>query len=167
MTNQEIFKDIKGFEGFYQISNFGRVKSLSRKFSPTERILKVGINSQGYYSTNFSKDGKLKSYAPHHLVWDAFGNKKRNGMKLQVDHIDNNRLNNRIDNLQLLSNRENCTKYNLQNDKSTSKYVGVCWNGKKWQAGININGKTKYLRSFTNEYDAHLAYQKALGEING
>ncbi len=159
---QEIFKDIQGYEGLYQVSNFGRVKSFKRNNSKT---LKNCIDTNGYYFVNIYKNRIPKKIQIAHLVWDHFGNGKRNGRVLQVDHIDNNKLNNRIDNLQLLSARDNVSKGYIQNGNITSEYTGVYKQNKKWIACVCINGKQKYLGSFNNEYDAYLAYQKRLKEI--
>ena len=68
-----------------------------------------------------------------------------------------------FDNLQLLNNRENTTKYQLT-QKRSSKYAGVYWNkkAKKWLAQIRINDKRKYLGLFDNEHEANLKYQEEL-----
>ncbi len=170
---QEVFKDIKGYEGFYQISNLGRVKRLKRMVNVNiknvnlrtcaERILKAVKKRDGYYQYHLCKKGVSKVKMSHQLVWDAFGTAKRNGRKLQVDHIDNNKQNNRINNLQLLTPRQNITKYHQQR-KTSSKYTGVYWDKKsnKWRAYITHKKKRTYLGYFTDEYEAHLAYQKAL-----
>lgn len=163
---EEKWKDIKGYDGDYQISNYGRVKSFKKN---KEMIIKGSINGKnkpddfGYLFHMLSKNGKKKSYSKHILVWDHFGNKER-GM-LDVDHKDNNSLNNNIDNLQLLSHRENCSK-----DKKgyTSEYTGVYYrkSRNKWQSNITISGKSIYLGIFKTEYDAHLAYQQKLKDTD-
>jgi hypothetical protein len=65
--------------------------------------------------------------------------------------------------LQLITNRENSSK---DKKNGTSQYTGVSWNKSrnKWRVYININNKNKYLGLFTDEYEAHLVYQKALNE---
>ena len=167
-TQKEIWKDVSGHSG-YEVSNFGRVKSLARvvmrsdgnKYSVKERVLKTGDNGSGYLQVALDK----KSRTVHQLVAIAFLNHKPDGtMKTCVDHIDNNKLNNRADNLQLISARENTSK-----DKKggSSEYVGVCWDksSSKWHSRIRINSKRKYLGSFTNELDAAEAYQNALTKL--
>ena len=153
----ETWKPIKFYENIYNISNFGRVKNIK-----TGRILKYGINSCGYKLVTLCNKTQ-KAFKIHLLVYDAFGEEKRNGRLLQVDHKDESKLNNHIDNLQLLNNRENTTKYQLT-QKRSSKYAGVYWNkkAKKWLAQIRINDKRKYLGLFDNEHEANLKYQEEL-----
>ena len=164
----EIWKDIKGYEGSYEVSNFGRVKSLERKSSCgrqlNERILKTPPDAYGYYHCNLHKNGNQKLFKVHKLVAITFLNHKPDGHKIVVDHIDNNKKNNRADNLQLISTRENTSK-----DKKgyLSEYVGVTWHkaANKWQAQIKIDDKLKYLGLFSNELQAAQAYQLALNKI--
>ena len=162
---KEVWKPIEGYEGLYEISNYGEVKSF---YGKKERILKYGIDSGGYSFVNLFKNGKVKTYQVSHLVWDHFGDRSRNGRKLQVDHINNNKQKNWIINLQLLTNRENTSKGYIQNGGTSSQYIGVSWSkcAKKWVAQILTDGKRKYLGLFKNEHQAHLAYQNALKGIN-
>lgn len=157
---EEVWKTIEGFED-YKVSNLGRVKSLKRD---KEIILKQAIDSRGYYIVSLCKHSKTPSKSIHQLVAIAFLNHKPCGYKLVVNHKDFNRLNNYIDNLEIVTSRENVNQKHL---KSTSKYVGVSLHkqSKKWASHIHINGKQYYLGLFNNEYDAHLVYQKRLKEI--
>ena len=157
----EVFKDVKGYKGKYEVSNLGRVKSL--KFNK-EKILKAGVNANGYLQVNLFKDGKCKARKVHQLVAVAFLGHKPCGMKLVVNHIDIDKLNNNVSNLEIVTARENGNKKHL---KSSSKYTGVCWDkrDKKWMAYIRINGKLKNLGYFTDELEASNAYQLKLSEI--
>jgi hypothetical protein len=169
MSNTEIWKDVPGYEGIYQVSDMGNVKSLSREklhkgkypITTNEKILKPPANSHGYLVVILCNNGLKKTMKVHALVAMAFLNHKPDGTnKIVVDHINNNKLDNRLVNLQLISQRENSSK-----DKKggTSKYVGVRLSAiNKWRAEITINGKLKHLGYFIDEYEAHLAYQKAL-----
>jgi hypothetical protein len=168
---KEFFKDVPNYEGLYQVSNIGNVKSLPReivnakgKYISKEKILKPGKDGKGYYFVNLSKEGKMKSIKVHVLVAMAFFGHKTNGYKIVVDHINNNPSDNRLENLQLISQRENCSK---DRKNKSSKYIGVYWHKKanKWMGRIQINKKNIYLGIFENEHEAHLAYQKALEEI--
>ena len=170
--NMEEFRDIPGYEGLYQVSNLGNVKSLLKEINHfrggdrimKERILKPGIGNNGYYVVGLSKKGKPKTFTIHKLVAIVFLNHIPNGYKLVIDHINNIKTDNRVENLRVVTNRENVFK--KQGDYS-SQYKGVSFNktNKKWVTQILINGKSKYLGSFTNEYDAHLKYQETLKTI--
>jgi len=159
----EEYRAVKGYEGLYEVSNFGNIKSLKRKRVLNDKILNPPINQKGYRLVNLNKNGLKYKIEVHQLIAIAFLNHIPNGFKIVVDHIDNNKLNNRLDNLQLITNRENCSK-----DKNgTSKYTGVHWNKqcKKWHCSILINGKSKYLGLYTNEIQASNAYQHELKRI--
>ena len=160
MEQIEIWKDIPEYEGMYQVSNLGNVKSLKKG---SNKILKKCFTTTGYYYVNLYKN-KHNPIKVHQLVAMAFLNHKRNGFKVVVDHIDNNILNNKLDNLQLLTNRENCSK---DKKNKSSKYTGVSYikKHKKFMASIQINKKNYNLGYFENEYNAHLAYQNKLKEI--
>lgn len=97
----EIFKDIKGFEGYYQISNLGKVKSFHSK----NKIIKNTINNQGYcYVRLFLKNKKTKLLV-HRLIAIAFIENPSN--KKFINHIDGNKLNNDISNLEWCTHKEN------------------------------------------------------------
>jgi hypothetical protein len=94
----EIFKDIIGYEGFYQISNLGNVKSL---IAGKQKILKHNISSNKYYSIRF----KNKNFLIHRLVALHFVNNFNN--KPYVNHIDGNKFNNNFKNLEFVTQSEN------------------------------------------------------------
>lgn len=167
---EEIWKTIEGFED-YQVSNLGRFKSLSKRvrkcygFRVTKsRVLKQCINGSGYYQVVFSSNSMPYTRQIHQLVAIAFLNHKQCGHKFVVNHKDFNKLNNNIDNLEIVTHRENSNRKHL---KSTSEYTGVSWhkNKKKWVASICINGSSKHLGCFIYEIEAHNAYQNKLQEI--
>lgn len=97
---EEIWKDIKGYEGLYQVSNFGRVKSLISK----GKILFMSTRS-GYFIVNLCKKCKRVSKQVHRLVADAFINNPLN--KNIVNHIDFDRKNNNVENLEWCTQKEN------------------------------------------------------------
>ena len=109
----ESWKDVKGYEGFYQVSNKGQVKSLERltEAKPgvlrkvSKRILKPGINSSGYYSVVLCRNGKRKSVTVHRIVAEAFIPKK--AKKKDINHIDGNKRNNDSFNLEWCTESEN------------------------------------------------------------
>lgn len=170
----EIWKDIPGYEELYQVSNFGNVKSLERKsfmlINNCERIYKEKIrkqikNNSGYYTVILNKKNYIKGFSVHQLVAMAFLNHKPCGMILVVDHIDSNKSNNRLDNLQILTTRENLFKY-FKSVKSKSEYLGVTLDKKtnRWRARISINGIRKHLGMFKTEIEAHNSIKNQYNE---
>ena len=157
----EIWKDIPDYEGLYQVSNMGRIKSLANNRRKKERILVGCTNPKGYFIIQLNKSGVMKGFKRSLLVWDMFGDKPRNGRKLQVDHIDANKKNDRIDNLQLLTNRENAIKRYRQIGRKYNLPTGVYPNGNRYSAAIHLNGKSKYLGSFVSIGEAACAYRDA------
>jgi hypothetical protein len=157
----EIWKDIPNYEGIYQVSSLGRVKSLGNNKQKKEKILKPATNPYGYVHVVLSKDAVSKSMKTSQLVAMAFLNHVPCGHKIVVDHIDDNKLNNTLENLQLITQRENTCK---TQGKYSSNYRGVCWNRfeNKWVSHIRIDGKHKRLGAFNDELEASNAYQIAL-----
>lgn len=106
---QEIWKDIKDFEGMYQVSNLGRVRSVDR-FDSMGRLHKSNIkamrdNGNGYKTVQMYKDNKPKIGYVHRLVATAFIENPDN--KPEVHHIDSDRSNNKLENLQWVTSKEN------------------------------------------------------------
>ena len=168
----EIWKDIKGYEGFYQISNLGNVKSLSRLVKHKqsynlvkEKIMKQFLSKSGYLIVRLNKNKIGKTYSIHQLIAINFLNHIQCGFLLVIDHIDNNKLNNALDNLQIITNRQNTSK---RITKYSSKYVGVSFDKKneKWMSSIRINGKSKHLGRFNTEEEARNKYLIELNKIN-
>lgn len=109
---QESWRPVKGYEGLYEISNRGRVKSLKRivkrgnhTLQIPETILKIHINRWGYPHCSLNKNGKSKTHTIHRLVASAFIDKSHEG--LEVNHIDGNKENNSVENLEWVTRTEN------------------------------------------------------------
>ena len=105
---QEIWKDVKGYEGLYQVSNIGRIKSLPRKTNNQYNnglIRKLVIRNNGYYFINLYKNNKSKLFTVHRLVAIAFLCNPNN--LPCVNHIDGNKLNNNVNNLEWCTYHEN------------------------------------------------------------
>lgn len=96
---EEIWKDIKDYEGVYQVSNFGNVKSFKKK----EHILKQWKRSS-YFLVDLWKNGKRDIRTIHHLVYETFNNRQTGGFF--IHHKDENKDNNRLDNLELMTYQE-------------------------------------------------------------
>ena len=171
-NNVEIWKDIIGFEGLYQISDYGNVKSCRRyvnsKFGKrvvNEKLLSLGRDKDGYLMAILCQDGIKKTVKIHRLVADAFIDKSEG--KNIVNHIDSNKSNNILSNLECVSNLENICHSRLKM-KTSSKYVGVYFNKKdnNFRATATIDGKLKTLGGFKNEEDAYKLRRKFLDENN-
>lgn len=104
---KEEWKDIKGYENYYQISNLGRIKSSiwfnGHEYIHREKILKPQNNK--YLTVRLAKNKKIKQYTIHRLVAIHFIENKEN--KPYVNHIDGNKHNNRVDNLEWCTAKEN------------------------------------------------------------
>lgn len=97
---QEVWKEVFGYEGRYEVSNRGRVYShfLKRELTQYDR-------GNGYLSVMLSKKGKSKNYTVHSLVAEAFLGKPQKG--LEIDHIDGNKTNNNVLNLRYITHSDN------------------------------------------------------------
>ncbi|BBD20125.1 HNH endonuclease [Lactobacillus phage T25] len=102
MNSIEIWKDIEGYEGLYQISNMGRVRSLDRKDAREHRIkgkiLAITSATNGYRKIGLMKDGNIKNHSVHRLVAKAFLDNPSN--LPQVNHKDEDKTNNVVSNLE-------------------------------------------------------------------
>ena len=167
-----IWKDIPGYEGSYEVSEFGDVKSKSRwtvqsngknRFL-SEKILKPFSSDKKRFSVRLANELGEKDFKTYQLVAMAFLGHVPCGYKIIVDHKDNNPLNNHFSNLRLTSPRDNTSK---DRKGYTSKYIGVSWDKQrcKWKSNIYIGEKLVFLGRFVNEIDASNAYIKRLKEI--
>lgn len=114
MEIEEIWKEVKGYEGYYWISNMGRMKS---KF----RMLKGGATNFGHLRVGLSKLGCVQKYDIHRLVAETFVSGYEPGKV--VDHIDRNPKNNAATNLRWVTQRENCWNKNDKPNPTGYKYV--------------------------------------------
>lgn len=130
--SMEVWKDVVGYEGLYQVSNLGRVKSVERykdnngtKQLVKERILKQGENKKGgYLKVDLWKNNKSKTLYVHRLVAIAFIDNPTN--KPTVNHIDGNHKNNHVSNLEWATQKEqneHIYKTNLKDKESIDKTI--------------------------------------------
>lgn len=112
--DNEIWKDVKGYEGLYQVSNLGRVRSLGRVCHSKNnsmqtkrvRILTQEVTIWGYCRTRlYNENGKPKHHAVHRLVYEAFVGECGD---YQINHINEIKTDNRVANLELMTAKENC-----------------------------------------------------------
>lgn len=107
----EIWKDIKDYEGLYQVSNWGRVKR-------ENRILRFSKSSSGYLQVMLCKDGKIRNFFVHRLVAEAF---IPNPFNLpEVNHKSENKQDNRVENLEYCDHKYNCN-YGTRNKRTVEK----------------------------------------------
>lgn len=111
---EQIWKDIPGYKNVYTISTSGKIKSLSRIVSPfgihdkviiKEKLLSTQLSNRGYFAVRLTVNGLTKTKMVHRLLAEAFLLNPLN--KLEVNHIDGNKLNNNLDNLEWVTSGEN------------------------------------------------------------
>lgn len=170
---EEYWKDIVGYEGLYQVSNFGRVKSLERKshrlinggvVTYPEKIKTLETVRSGYKRVNLYRDGKLKKYLVHRLVAFTFLGKPAHD-EMQVNHKNGITSDNNVENLEWVTIRENA------NHKSTvlnKKPRGVYKAGKNgWSAQIVVNQRKTTIGTFKNKSCAYKAFYEKYLELRG
>ena len=131
----EIWHDIEGYKGLYQVSNKGRVKSL--KWGK-ERILRPGINSCGYLKVVLYKNTAAQHRLVHRLVAEVFIPNLEN--KPQVNHKDENKLNNCVNNLEWTTAKEN-SNYGTRNERVSRKILQYSKSGefiREWQSAAEV-----------------------------
>ena len=124
----------------YSISSLGRVKSLKYK---KEQLLKLRINNDGYYDVVLYSDCNRRNYKAHRLVAVAFLDKKLFETNLVVNHKDSNKLNNKLDNLEIVTQRQNLSierviKKNNKSNFSENMDVGVSYRKDNKKFTLNI-----------------------------
>lgn len=127
---KEIWKDIVGYEGYYQASSIGRVKTLDKYVNGKNgsirfikgKILKPLNNEKGYLFVNLYKDGICKHMRVHRLVAETFIPNDDPVNKTQVNHIDEDKTNNCVENLEWCTNEYN-SNYGSRNKKLSEKLI--------------------------------------------
>lgn len=171
-TQEEIWKPVVGFEGIYEVSTFGRVKSIKRKVrshtvsgfrTVSERFLKQCLNAYGYYMLGLCGVNKRKNMLVHRLVGYAFLGLTDN---LQIDHIDGVKTNNHIENLRVVTHSGNMRGHRGSYGKS--KFRGVSRTLSKtnpWIAVIKSDSRPVYLGLFPTEEAAARAWNEKAIEL--
>ena len=168
--SKEIWKDIVGFEGLYQVSNMGRVRGLDRykdNYSKKQFVegvvLRTYLNIKGYEIVKINKNSKTYQKSVHRLVIEHFLGKKN----FECNHINKIKNDNRLCNLEYSDPRENATHRDLTRNTS-SKYIGVCWAKRKnkWISYITVNSKRVHLGYYKDEKEAAKAYIDYIDQHN-
>lgn len=107
MQEKEIWKPIKGYEGFYEVSNFGNIKSLNYNKTGKQRLLTTRDNGRGYVYVVLSKEGIHRNKYVHRLVAESFVENTRKGIAKEVNHKDECTSNNYYKNLEWVTRKEN------------------------------------------------------------
>lgn len=163
----EVFVDIPGYEGYYQVSNYGNVRSLDRvikeKTGKTQtlkgRVLKQRTNPGGYRYIELGKNGTKVTFAIHHLVAQAF--MPNPGNKRTVNHIDGNKLDNSLINLEWATyseNLEHAYKTGLRRAVESSEVASKNYKRKLTEQQVReikllIAAKSLTLKQIANQYN--------------
>lgn len=171
----EEWRDVPGYEGYYQVSNKGRVKSLDRTITYVDgrkrfykgRVMDGSVNKE-YRQTVLYIDGIGRSFKFSQIVAMAFLGHEPNGHNLVVDHINGDKSDDRVENLRIVTNRANLSAcFRSDRGSFSSAYVGVVWIEKasKWRTKIYYDGVQTSLGYYDTEIEASNTYQSALSKI--
>jgi len=165
---EEIWKDIKEFEGVYQISNYGRLKSLKRYGRKQDKIIKPVLGKRGYFCYCLWNKQKAKNITIHRLVAQYFIPNQEG--KREVNHKDLDKTNNAISNLEWVTPKENSTHAcaNLGTKKHSKKrgaYARTYKGKTSWISEMNYKNKRIYLGFYDTKEEAQKAYYDKYVEL--
>lgn len=135
---KEVWRDIPGYEGYYQASNLGNIKSLPKKYKPLGRILKPQQRNN-YLIVSLSRDGKSKSQSVHRIIMKTF----KGESNLTVNHIDGNKHNNKLENLEYCTPRDNSRHVFISKIKTTNTEKFKDEIIKDYKNGVTLTKLTK------------------------
>jgi hypothetical protein len=167
--NDEHWLSIAGWDGLYEVSNHGHIKSLERKITAGsrtyvihERILSPRRDKDGYMMVDLQNAGKVITHKVHRIVAMTFLQNPCN--KPQVNHKDGNRANNTVQNLEWVTDSENKihSHTKLQTSRGKSGLYGVNWRSDrgKWRAYTTLGGY-RHIGLFNDKEEARKAAEKA------
>lgn len=147
----EIWKNVVGYEGLYICSNNGEIRSIKR-----DKIKKKCYN-KGYLQVNLCKNGVIKTHPVHKIIVSSFLGVNSSLSNIVIDHINNIKDDNRLCNLQLITQRENTVK------SKNNIFIGATKTKRgKWMSRIRLGKKYKYIGLFDSQKEAHEAYKKRI-----
>lgn len=165
---QEIWKPIKGYEQLYEVSNKGNVKSLSRlkkgvrygkpyEYETKEMLLKQSKNCKGYMMVKLQKNGNKKTHQVHRLVAEAFIGDIYNK---EIDHINTIKDDNRVENLRIVTSKENANNPMTKEHQSKANLYKVA----KPIKCILEDGTTMFFFSMTDAFES--GYAKCIASVS-
>jgi hypothetical protein len=157
---EEIWRDVVGYEDFYLVSNFGRIRRYrSSKKNKQDKILFQTITHHGYRRTILQKMGHKKNFFVHRIVAESFIGKRPD--KMEVNHINSIRHDNRPENLEYVTRSMNECLIHVGRKRGVQKYN---WG---YQAKIWFNEKHICIGTYKTEAEAHNAYREKYKELRG
>ena len=163
----ETWKAIPNYKGIYEASNQGQVRRLAGRGCRKTRVLKQARSGDGYMTILLYKNGTRESCKVHQLIITTFCGKQPKSH--QVDHIDRNPFNNKLDNLRFVTRAQNRMNTEKQQGRrqDSSQFKGVSRNKNRWRARICKDKDVVWLGNFEKEEDAARAYDKAACKLFG
>lgn len=151
----EIWRDVSGYEGYYQVSNYGRVRSTYnsyRKGDAEYYVMKGSLDTGGYRQVLLTSNGRPRNFKIHKLVATAFI-PNPNGYK-ELNHIDEDKTNNHVDNLEWCT-REYNINYGKRTEKTSHKVAQYSLDGELINIFPSIRSASRYMGK---KYPANIAY---------
>lgn len=168
--DMENWVTVRGFDD-YEVSDLGnlRKKELRRPLKnggigfSREKVMKPNITSRGYCQVSIMRNKQRYCKLIHRLVYESFNEIEDLGTKYSIDHINGDKLDNRLCNLRYVTHRENVASY-WAGKRSIPSGVYESSNG-KYVARANVNGKNRHIGYFDNPLDAHNAYKEYISKL--
>ena len=155
---EEIWKPVLGYEGLYEVSNFGRVKSFFYKRQGKTIVLSPRKVGNGYLAVHLSKDKKKISFRIHRLVWEAFNGPIPAGM--QVNHNNEVKTDNRLENLSLMVQKDNLN-WGTRNKRASKAMT----NGKLSKRVFQYSLGGEFIQGYPSISEAARQLNKRTGSI--
>lgn len=155
IVTKEIWRDIPNFENKYQVSNLGNIRALNYHRENKIKILKQRVDKYGYKRVGLYQKGKYINFAVHRLVMNAFVGKS----DLTVNHIDEDKTNNRLENLEYMTIKENVRYSQAHKIVAINIKTGdkIYFNSTKEANGRGFNQRS-VIRVLKGEYSQHKGY---------